>query len=59
MEAPLGFFDYNASGLIRNRLDGAVAETKVQTALSRLLTDKNSIFKRMIQLQAEGAGWSV
>lgn len=37
MEAPLGFFDYNASGLIRNRLDGAVTET--ETLLAHNLAD--------------------
>ena len=28
MKTPLGFFDANASGLIRNRLDGAASETE-------------------------------
>ena len=28
MKAPLGFFDSNASGLLRNRLDGAAADTE-------------------------------
>ena len=37
MEAPLGFFDSNASGLLRNRLDGAAAET--ETLLAHNLAD--------------------
>ncbi|WP_130810548.1 ABC transporter ATP-binding protein [Olsenella sp. Marseille-P4559] len=37
MEAPLGYFDSNASGLIRNRLDGASAET--ETLLAHNLAD--------------------
>ena len=28
MRTPLGFFDSNASGLLRNRLDGAASETE-------------------------------
>ena len=32
MKAPLGFFDSNASGLLRNRLDGAAAETETLLA---------------------------
>jgi len=37
MKAPLGYFDDNASGLIRNRLDGAAAET--ETLLAHNLAD--------------------
>ena len=37
MNAPLGYFDNNASGLIRNRLDGASAET--ETLLAHNLAD--------------------
>lgn len=37
MKTPLGFFDSNASGLIRNRLDGAAAET--ETLLAHNLAD--------------------
>lgn len=37
MSAPLGYFDDNASGLIRNRLDGASAET--ETLLAHNLAD--------------------
>ena len=37
MKAPLGFFDSNASGLLRNRLDGGAAET--ETLLAHNLAD--------------------
>ena len=37
MKAPLGFFDANASGLIRSRLDGAASET--ETLLAHNLAD--------------------
>ncbi|MBQ6591343.1 MAG: ABC transporter ATP-binding protein [Solobacterium sp.] len=37
MNAPLGFFDMNASGLLRNRLDGAAADT--ETLLAHNLAD--------------------
>ena len=37
MRTPLGFFDANASGLLRNRLDGAAAET--ETLLAHNLAD--------------------
>ncbi|MBO6046812.1 MAG: ABC transporter ATP-binding protein, partial [Erysipelotrichaceae bacterium] len=37
MKAPLGYFDNNASGLIRNRLDGGAAET--ETLLAHNLAD--------------------
>lgn len=37
MKAPLGFFDSNASGLLRNRLDGAAADT--ETMLAHNLAD--------------------
>ena len=37
MKTPLGFFDSNASGLLRNRLDGAVSET--ETLLAHNLAD--------------------
>ena len=37
MKTPLGFFDSNASGLIRNRLDGAASET--ETLLAHNLAD--------------------
>ena len=37
MKTPLGFFDNNASGLLRNRLDGASAET--ETLLAHNLAD--------------------
>ena len=37
MQAPLGFFDSNASGLIRSRLDAAAAET--ETLLAHNLAD--------------------
>ena len=37
MKAPPGFFDSNASGLLRNRLDGAAAET--ETLLAHNLAD--------------------
>ena len=37
MKAPLGFFDSNASGLLRSRLDGAASET--ETLLAHILAD--------------------
>lgn len=37
MKTPLGFFDANASGLLRNRLDGAAGET--ETLLAHNLAD--------------------
>ncbi|MCR5795068.1 MAG: ABC transporter ATP-binding protein/permease [Solobacterium sp.] len=37
MKTPLGFFDSNASGLLRNRLDGAASET--ETMLAHNLAD--------------------
>ena len=37
MKTPLGFFDSNASGLIRNKLDGAASET--ETLLAHNLAD--------------------
>lgn len=37
MKTPLGFFDSNASGLLRNRLDGATSET--ETLLAHNLAD--------------------
>ena len=37
MKAPLGFFDQHATGLLRNRLDGAAAET--ETLLAHNLAD--------------------
>ncbi|MGN0034114.1 MAG: ABC transporter ATP-binding protein [Coriobacteriales bacterium] len=37
MNVPLGYFDDNASGLVRNRLDGAAAET--ETLLAHNLAD--------------------
>ena len=37
MKAPLGFFDSNASGLLRNRLDGAASDT--ETLLAHNLAD--------------------
>ena len=37
MKTPLGFFDSNSSGLLRNRLDGAAAET--ETLLAHNLAD--------------------
>lgn len=37
MQTPLGFFDSNASGLLRNRLDGATADT--ETLLAHNLAD--------------------
>ncbi len=37
MKAPLGFFDNNASGLLRNRLDGGASET--ETLLAHNLAD--------------------
>ncbi|MBO4299562.1 MAG: ABC transporter ATP-binding protein [Clostridia bacterium] len=37
MKTPLGFFDGNASGLLRNRLDGAAGET--ETLLAHNLAD--------------------
>ena len=37
MKAPLGFFDSNASGLLRNRLDGATVDT--ETILAHNLAD--------------------
>lgn len=37
MRTPLGYFDSNASGLIRNRLDGAAGET--ETLLAHILAD--------------------
>ncbi len=37
MKTPLGFFDSNASGLLRNRIDGAAAET--ETLLAHNLAD--------------------
>ena len=37
MKAALGFFDSNASGLLRSRLDGAASET--ETLLAHILAD--------------------
>lgn len=37
MKTPLGFFDSNASGLLRNRLDGAAADT--ETLMAHNLAD--------------------
>ena len=37
MKTPLGFFDSNASGLLRNRLDGAASET--ETLMAHNLAD--------------------
>ena len=37
MKTPLGFFDFNASGILRNRLDGAASET--ETLLAHNLVD--------------------
>ena len=37
MHVPLGFFDNNASGLLRSRLDGAASET--ETLLAHNLAD--------------------
>lgn len=37
MKAPLGFFDSNATGLLRNRLDGAAADT--ETLIAHNLAD--------------------
>ena len=37
MKVPLGFFDHHATGLLRNRLDGAAAET--ETLLAHNLAD--------------------
>ena len=37
MKAPLGFFDSNASGLLRNRLDGAASDT--ETLMAHNLAD--------------------
>ena len=37
MKTPLGFFDSNASGLLRNRLDGATADT--ETLIAHNLAD--------------------
>ncbi|ETP72286.1 ABC-type multidrug transport system, ATPase and permease component [Lachnospiraceae bacterium JC7] len=37
MKVPLGFFDENASGMLRNRLDGAASET--ETLLAHNLAD--------------------
>ena len=37
MKTPMGFFDSNASGLLRNRLDGAASET--ETLLAHNLAD--------------------
>ena len=37
MKTPLGFFDSNASGLLRNRLDGATADT--ETLMAHNLAD--------------------
>ena len=37
MKTPLGFFDSNASGLLRNRLDGAASDT--ETLLAHNLAD--------------------
>lgn len=51
MKTPLGFFDSNASGLLRNRLDGAAAET--ETLLAHNLADivgKVAMFIAMLVL---------
>ena len=51
MKAPLGFFDSNASGLLRNRLDGAAADT--ETLLAHNLADlvgTVSLFLSMLAL---------
>ena len=45
MKAPLGFFDSNASGLIRGRLDAAAADT--ETLLAPIRQSKTSIITSM------------
>ncbi len=68
MKTPLGFFDSNASGLLRNRLDGAASET--ETLLAHNLADiaglrnahrrkRRQAFRRMAQLQSSSASWSI
>ena len=48
MKTPLGFFDSNASGLIRNRLDGAAGET--ETLLAHNLADIVGSITMMISM---------
>ena len=52
MKAPLGFFDSNASGLLRNRLDGAAAET--ETLLAHNLADIVGTVAMFIAMLVEG-----
>ena len=49
MKAPLGFFDSNAAGLIRGRLDAAAADT--ETLLAHNLADivGTDVYKRQTQ----------
>ena len=49
MKAPLGFFDSNASGLLRNRLDGAASET--ETLLAHNLADIVGTFAMFFAMQ--------
>ncbi|MCR4567877.1 MAG: ABC transporter ATP-binding protein/permease [Pseudobutyrivibrio sp.] len=48
MKAPLGFFDSNASGLLRNRLDGGASET--ETLLAHNLADIVGSFTMFIAM---------
>ena len=46
MQAPLGFFDTNASGLIRGRLDAAAAETETLLAHNPVSYTHLDVYKR-------------
>ena len=48
MKTPLGFFDSNASGLLRNRLDGAAGET--ETLLAHNLADIVGAFAMFLSM---------
>src|SRR5699024_12141439 len=50
MRAPLGYFDTNASGLIRSRLDAAAADT--ETLLAHNLADIVGTFTMFISMLA-------
>ena len=48
MEAPLGWFDANASGLIRGRLDAAAADTETLLAHNPVSYTHLDVYKRQV-----------
>ena len=57
MKAPLGFFDSNASGLIRGRLDAAAADT--ETLLAHNLADIVGTITLFIAMLMMGVGFKI